>query len=297
MPRLVPCLLVLALLVPSAAFAPSLAFAQDRSYEIEPSAIDSNVHNFDSPNLVFPNTAIHGAPLVVFLGGAGDKPTSARDFLKFLASQGYPVIALEYDDDPGVAQACAQKPDPDCAEAVRRMRIDGDSDGPGTSPLANPPLETITARLTVLLHFLTEDKPGQGWDDYLDGDNVRWDRIVIAGLDEGAGMAAYIAKHHQVARVVLFAGPWDTGPDHQSAPWLSLPSATPMARWFGEYPAQDAGQAQKAYAALQVPADHVRIAAADGHATANPLTVVRDRRFAPDWAALFGRPQTGGAIQ
>lgn len=291
MPRLVPCLVAFALL------APLPALAQDKSYEIEPSAIDSNVHNFDSPNLVFPNTSVHGAPLIVFLGGAGSKPTGARDFLKFLAGQGYPVIALEYDDDPDVARICAQSKDPDCAEAVRRMRVDGDGDGPGTSPVGNPPLETITARLAVLLRFLTQDKPGEDWDYYLDGDNVRWDRIVIAGLDQGAGMAAYIAKHHQVARVVLFSSPSDTGPDHQPAPWLSLPSATPAARWFGAYPARDAGVAQKTYAALQIPADHVRILTDDGRDASNPVAVIRDRRYASDWTALFGRPQANGAVQ
>src|SRR6185437_10724833 len=105
------------------------------------------------------------------------------DFLKFVAGQGYPAIALEYDDTPGAAQACAQSQDPDCAEAFRRARIGADGDGPGTSPVATPPLETIAGRLTMLLRFLTQDKPGEGWDYYLDGDNIRWDRITLAGLD------------------------------------------------------------------------------------------------------------------
>ena len=283
MPRLLPSLLALALCAPLAVSLPALA--QDKSYEIDQSAIDSNVHDFTSPNLVLPNTTVHGAPLVVFLTGAGVKPTSAHDFLKFVAGQGYPVIALEYDNEPTVAQTCPQNPDPDCAEALRRSRVGGIADGPGASPIATPPLETVTARLIILLRFLTQDKPGEGWDYYLDGDNVRWDRVAIAGVDEGAGMAAYIAKHHKVARVVLLSSPRDIGPDRQAAPWLALPPATPADRWFGEYQAQNASQ--NLYTTLNIPADHIRMSA-DARDT-NPASLIRDRRYALDWAALFGK--------
>jgi len=301
MRRLFPCLLALALL------APVPALAQTRGYEVQPSAIDGGVHNFDSPNLVIPNATLPGAPLVVFLSGTGGKPTGPADFLKFVAARGFPVIALEYDDEPAVAETCPKSPDADCAEAFRRMRVDGLADGPGASPVANPPNETIVARLTFLLRFLTQDKPGEGWDTYLDGDDIRWDRIVFSGLSQGAGMAAYIAKHHEVARVVLFSSPWDvSGPDHAPAPWLGLPSATPPERWFAEYHAREntAALIKNAYAALQIPAGHIRVFNQDlppgfhGN-SANPyhVTTIRDRRYEADWAAMFGEPQPDGTVK
>jgi hypothetical protein len=287
--------------------APAPAFAQTRGYEIQPSAIDSSVHNFDSPNLVIPNRTVPGAPLVLFLTGTGGKPTGPMPFLKFIAGQGYPVIALEYDDEPAVAQSCPGNPDADCSEAFRRMRIDGVADGPGTSPVTNPPSESITWRLSVLLHTLVMEKPGEGWDVYLDGDAVRWDHVVVSGLSQGAGMAAYIAKHHKVARVVLFSSPWDvTGPTQLPAPWLSMPSATPMDRWFAEYHEREltAGLIRNAYAALQIPTDHIRVFSHDlpsnfhGNSP-NPYHVntIRDERYAPDWAVMFGKPMPDGTVK
>jgi len=302
MSRLFPCILTLALL----AAAPALA--QTRTYEIQPSSIDQGVLAFDAPSVVMPNTAVRGAPLVLFLTGTGGKPANARDFLKVIAGQGYPVIALEYDDEPAVAQVCPQNPDADCSEAFRRMRVDGpNANGPGTSPVTNPPNEAITVRLGTLLTSLTQTKPGEGWDYYLDGDQVRWDRVVVSGLSQGAGMAAYIAKHHAVARVVLFSSPWDaTSPDHVPAPWLMKPSATPMDRWFAEYNAREntVGLIKNAYDALQIPPDHIRVFSRDLPAgfrgnSPNPYHVItiRDPAYVADWRAMFGTPQADGTIK
>lgn len=304
MPRLLPCLL--ALLASAPVLAPASVLAQTRAYEIQPSNLDAGVHNFDSPNLVIPNATVKGAPLVLFMTGTGGKPTGPKDFLKFIAGQGFPVIALEYDDEPAVSQTCPSSPDQDCSEAFRRMRFDL-GDGPGTSPVTNTPNETIVARLTNLLRYLTQNKPGEGWDYYLDGDNIRWDRIVVSGLSQGAGMAAYIAKHHTVARVVLFSSPWDvTGADHVPAPWLSLPSATPMDRWYAEYHDREltAGLIKNAYAAMQIPADHIRVfkqdLPRDFHGNSpNPYHVntIRDERYVPDWTVMFGTPQSDGTVK
>ncbi len=301
MPRLFPCLLALALLVP----VPALA--QSRVYEIQPSSIDHGVQAFDAPSVVIPNTRVHGAPMVLFLTGTGGKPANTKPFLQVIAAQGYPIIALEYDDEPAVAETCPNSPDQDCSEAFRRMRVDGDAAGPGTSPVSNPPSEAIGARLAALLGALTQDKPGEGWDYYLDGDHLRWDRIVVSGLSQGAGMAAYIAKHHAVARVVLFSSPWDTaGADRQPAPWLAMPSATPPERWFAEYHAREntAGLIRNAYAALAIPAGHIRVFSLDLPAgfngnSPNPFhgSTIRDKRYIPDWQAMFGTPKPDGTAQ
>ena len=47
-------------------------------------------------------------------------------------------------------------------------------------------------------------------------------------------MAAFLAKNHTVARVMLWSGPSDyVLATHSVAPWLSAPSATPSDRWYG----------------------------------------------------------------
>jgi hypothetical protein len=305
MPRLLPRLAPI--LLGAALMAPVPALAQYKAYQIQPSKLDPGVHDFDFPSVAIANGSVPNAPLALFLTGTSGKPEGNPHFLTFIADQGYPVISLAYDDEPAVAQVCPQDPDPDCSEAFRRMRIDGVADGPGKSPVQNPPAESITTRLATLLRALAQAKPNEGWDRYLDGDQPRWDRILVSGLSQGAGMAAYIAKHHQVARVVLFSSPWDsTGRDHHPAPWLSQPTATPMERWFAEYNKREktADLIQAAYAALQIPPDHIRVFArdlpSDFHGNSpNPYHVITiiDQGYAPDWKIMFGKPQADGSIQ
>ena len=54
------------------------------------------------------------------------------------------------------------------------------------------PAESIVARLVAALRALDRQAPREGWGAYLDGDQPRWDRILVSGLSQGAGMAAFI---------------------------------------------------------------------------------------------------------
>ncbi len=272
------------------------AGARSPAYELQPSKADPGVRAFDDPSYALIGAGGGGdVPLVVFLPGTGGKPRGGAALLSVIAGQGYRVIGLGYDDTPAVAQVCPADPDPDCSESFRRMRVDG----AGHAVVSNPPAEAITARLAAQLAMLARTAPNEHWERYLADGQPRWDRIVVSGLSQGAGMAAYIAKHHAVCRVVLFSSPWDvTGPDHHPAPWLSQPSQTPPDRWWAEYHAKEntAGLIRAAYAALQIPPDHIRVFTQDipsdfrGNSP-NPYHVntIRDLRYAPDWRIMFGR--------
>lgn len=101
-------------------------------------------------------------------------------------------------------------------------------------PVANTQSETIVNRLVKLLSYLQEHDAPRRWDGYLLNGEPNWSRIVVSGLSQGAGMAAYIAKRKAVARAVLFSSPWDfMGASRQLAPWISEPSATPPDRLAG----------------------------------------------------------------
>jgi hypothetical protein len=262
---------------------------------IKPSAVDPGVHDFDEPSYAFvPADADPAGPLVLFLSGTGGRPRNLIPFLSTLAGTGTRALGLEYDDEPAVVQVCSKDPDPDCSEAFRAMRVDGGGDA---RAVRNPPAEAIVARLVAALRALAHEHPADGWDGYLDGAAPRWDRLVIGGLSQGAGMAAYIAKHHAIRRVVLFSSPWDfTGRDRRPAPWLYGPSATPMDRWFAEYHAKEntAALIERAYAALAIPADHVlvfdRDLVPDASRGPNPYhgSTVHDPGYAPQWRHLFG---------
>jgi hypothetical protein len=293
-PRAVAGLLALSFL--TAASAPTAPTAFERA--VKPSALDPGVRQFDEPSLVIsPKGAAPDAPLALFLTGTGGRPTNVVDLLRTVAGQGYRVVGLEYDDEPAVMQVCPHDPDPECAGKFREMRIDGT--GPGGAGVTNPPAESITARLVALIKAFDRAAPGQGWGGYLDGDRPRWDRIVVSGLSQGAGMAAYIAKAHPVRRVVLFSSPWDfTLPGRKLAPWISRPGATPPARWFAEYHKREATAdlLAKSYQTLGIPADHVLVFDRDlprnaPANSANPYhgSTVRDVGYAAEWRKLYGK--------
>lgn len=262
--------------------------------QVVPSAADPAVKQFDEPSIAIAGPA--GAPLAVFLPGTGGKPRPGAPILATMAQQGYALLALEYDDEPAVNQVCPRDPDPACAARFREMR----STGTGRGPVDNPPAEGIVARLTAALTYLAAKDPR--WAGYLDGGQPRWSRLVLTGMSQGAGMAAWLAQQHEVARVVLFSSPWDfTGRERRPAPWLARPNATPMDRWWAEYNKREvfAAELRQAYATLRIPADHVLVFDLDlpagykpkGPAAQNPYhgMTIGDRRYAAQWQAMLGR--------
>lgn len=232
---------------------------------IRPSATDSAIRRFDSPSYVlFNDNSGPGANLLVFLNGTDGRPPGPVPFLKAAADAGYRVIALTAIDVPAVAQYCAPNPDPNCSGNFRRMRIYGDAAIPDPA-VENTPAESIVNRLVKLLQYLDRQEPQRKWGDYLENGAPKWSRIALTGQSQGAGMSAFIAQEHEVARVILFSSPWDyieTKGHHATlAPWLSGPSKTPLQRWYAGYHEHEntAGLIQRAYAALRIPPDHIRV--------------------------------------
>ncbi len=264
---------------------------------VRPSAADPAIRRFDDPNVVIANTkAGADAPLAIFMPGTGGRPQNVLPLLSVVASQGYRVIGLTYDDEPAGNLTCTRRSPPACLAQFREMRVFGSGSG---GPVTNPPGEAIVPRLAALLAYLAKAHPDAGWGAYLAPDGApKWDRIVVSGLSQGAGMAAFIAKRVTVARVVLFSSPWDVaGMDDRPAPWLTLPSATPPDRWWAERHVNEktTGLLEHAYAALQISTDHILLfdkglpprTPAD---SPNPYhgSTVRNVDYAPQWKRLYG---------
>jgi hypothetical protein len=266
-------------------------------YEIKPSATDASIRHFDEPNLVVFDRSLTNTPqLVVFMPGTDGKPHNVLGLLRVVATQGYRAVGLEYNDAPAVVQVCPRKP-PSCAGDFRRKRIYGD----GVSAVVdNPAAESIVNRLTKLLLYLDQTHHGENWSDYLREGALDWSRIVVSGLSQGAGMAAYIAQREPVARVVLFSSPWDFSLNpHSLAPWIAGPSVTPPERWFAEYHRREntAALIAQTYAVLHIPADHIRVFDLDlpadrQHRSDNPYhgSTAHLPGYAPEWRILFGSP-------
>ena len=290
--------------VPFSAIAASRLSGQSQDqalqvHSIKPSLADNQVKNFDQPSYAFigPKTAPQ-APLVVFLPATGVFPSPSSVIGTFAAQLGFRSLVLEYNDEPSISQICPDDPNPKCSELFRLMRTTGDGE---YGPEHNSVAESIETRLRSALALLDKQYPDENWGQYLSGTEPNWSRMVVSGLSQGAGMAAFLAHRHKVDRVVLFSSPWDvTGPDHHPAPWLSEPSATPQNRWFAEYHAREdtAAFISNAYKALQIPGDHIKVFRLDlpdrsnVSPDSNPFHSIttRDQRYAPQWKYMFGKP-------
>jgi predicted esterase len=231
---------------------------------VRPSATDPRIQRFDSASYALFNT--HAKPngqLLLFLNGTGGEPPGPKAFLGVAADAGYRVISLAYNDDISVAVYCPKRPNPTCSATFRAMRLYGNQ-RLGDANVDNTPAESIVNRLVKLLQYLDRNHPDGGWGSYIRNGAPDWQRIVVCGQSQGAGMAAFIAKQHAVARVILFSSPWDyieQNGRRELAPWIALPSQTPPERWFGGYHAREnmADLLARSYAELKIPPDHIRI--------------------------------------
>jgi hypothetical protein len=240
--------------------SPLVADSHRVLYLVRPADTDLDIDHFLKDHYVMYNRVVpQNGKLFLFLPGTWANPRSYQLVLDEATRAGYKAVGLEYPDDtpdPGssaVGQICLRDPDPGCAARVRQVRVAG---GDAGSEVGVTRPNSIENRLAKLLAFLGREHPGDGWGAYLTGNSVTWTRVAVGGHSQGAGMAAFIGKHHTVARVALWSGPADYVPaTHSLAPWISGPSATPPALWYGMIH-QDEPGAQRllaAYSALGIP--------------------------------------------
>lgn len=232
---------------------------------VRASAADPKITRFDSPNYVFvnPQAKPNGQILLFLPGTGGDPPGPRSSFLVAAANAGYRVISLAYNDDISVAVFCPKSPIPRCSGRFRAMRLYGNAKL-GDIAVDNTPEESIINRLARLLQYFDRIHPDGGWNGFLKNGEPDWQRIAVSGQSQGAGMAAFVAKQHLVARVILFSSPWDyirRYGKNELAPWIATPSKTPPERWFGGYHTREnmAGLLAQSYAALKIPPDHIRV--------------------------------------
>lgn len=278
--------------------------AQDRIIEekVRPSQASSAVRAFDEENVVLvPVATASSVPLALFLPGTGGKPANAEQLLHVVASQGYRVIGLSYNDEPSVSQICPKSLEAGCFKHFRSMR----TFARGAGPVTNSYAESIEGRLISLLRYLDHEHPDAGWAAYLTPEGQpQWSRFLVSGLSQGAGMAAYIAKVHPVYRVVLFSSPWDNiAREHRPAYWLSEPSATPMDRWWAERHLREntTGLIANAYAALGIPQQHILLfdqgltsqQSEDGQSPFHSSTI-HNSVYIPQWKKLYGLAAQAG---
>lgn len=236
--------------------------------------------------------------LVVYLHGAG-KPNNcgSRDHGELLAADGFHVLMPCYAADYGVGN---------CGDAIGACRQEAFEGTDQIDVIDIGPPESIERRIVMGLRHLDTLDPDGGWAAYLDGEAPRYDAIIVSGHSHGASSAGLIGQLRGVARVVMLAGPLDSG-----QPWLDRAGLTPADRYYGFTHTGD-GQHPghlAAFEALGLPGaptgvddtdppygeSHRLVSdldVIDGHSAvqASVLSPMRDGVFVyrPVWRALYG---------
>ncbi|MFT7772370.1 alpha/beta hydrolase family protein [Roseateles sp.] len=274
----------------------AVAAAQQRTtLSVEPHATDARLAVGQPAHWIAYDPANAG-PLLVWLPGTNGQPEHGpKALFATVLDEGYRLVALSYIDTPAVAQVCVParlRKQPACAGRFRQQRVWGDEPN---APVDDRPEDAIVTRLTQLLRHLAERDPTGQWQGYLDGEEPRWSRIVLAGQSQGGGMAAFLAQTRTVAGVVMFSGGWDHGANGDLAAWYRRRSATPPTRWQATYNVQEpqAGTLDRIYRTLGIPSAQV-------HALDLPVVSrlphtdgVGNAAYAPLWHEMLAtvRPQ------
>lgn len=199
---------------------------------VKPSDADPTVKDANEQHYVYFDTrAKVQDKLVLYLGGANVRPIKEVPMLKEIASYGFRVVGLRYQNDFIVQNICNSHPnDADCQGKLRREVIEGTD----LSPWVNVPKEDgIDTRLTKVLSYLDEQAPNEGWGKYLtdpvNGAAPIWTNIIVAGHSSGSSTAGRMSKLRELGGVLMLSGPNDNLNDVPSK-WMSEPARTPVQR-------------------------------------------------------------------
>ena len=118
----------------------------------------------------------------------------------------------------------------DSGDVLGKIRLEA-ATGEDFSPLvAIPKPDSMRERARQFLVWLDKENPEGRWAQFLTDDrqDLRWDKVTVAGISHGSTTAARFAMHQPVDRVVMFSGPRDN-----TETWQGGSSATPSNRFFG----------------------------------------------------------------
>ncbi|MBC8308898.1 MAG: hypothetical protein H8E83_00110 [Planctomycetes bacterium] len=185
--------------------------------------------------------------LYLFMPGSGQLPEVRSEWvLESAAEVGLRAIGLAYQNNGMVSDLCWTSKDPDCMEKVRMERIYGVDTSDEVECSYD---ESVVGLLRLLLVELDEQHPEMDWLKWLDESGApRWKQIIVAGHSQGAGNAALIAKDYEVARAIMYAGPFDRDTTarvdykkkiYGEVNWTGEESATPRNRFYAFYHAKD----------------------------------------------------------
>jgi hypothetical protein len=165
--------------------------------------------------------------LVIVLAGSNGAP-GPIGVANFVAAQGFHAYAIAYHDEYD-----ASTYRPPNAEVFTNSRYN-ELDGGGRKPsqVTVPRADCVEERMLKALPYLQTKNPQGDWAYYLQKDGkIRWSDVIFIGHSHGATSSAAFAKIRRVWRAISLSGPRDDNP--VPATWLTMPSATPIERYYG----------------------------------------------------------------
>jgi hypothetical protein len=212
---------------------------------VSPEETDPLIQDFLADHHVLRDSAV--APLgklFLFLPGSGGTPRGHRILLTEAARIGYHVVGLTYPNPTEVSALCHGQAG-NCAEQVHQVVISGGTAQNSQPPLAVSPQSSVLNRIVKLLQYLHQNRPGEGWDEFLSGDQPAWPKISLCGHSQGGGTVAYMAKMlYPVNRVIMLSSPGG-GQGATPEPWVNHSAMVTLAeRYYGLFHTVDHRSAQ-----------------------------------------------------
>jgi hypothetical protein len=204
--------------------------AQVHVVSVTPDSTDMAIRTIHGNHFAYTNASVVPKHRLVFMiEGTGSAAQDLFSFDSSIAALGYAVISLDYPDNV-ITTTCSNSTDSGCFDSFRQEIVFGTP----VSPIVDVDSSNcLYHRLLAFLQYLVRRVPGQGWDEYIEGDRIQWEKIIAAGHSQGAGHAAYLGKHFPLAKVMIFSGPQDyLGFFHTPAGWLSEKSRTAPSRYY-----------------------------------------------------------------
>ena len=201
---------------------------------VSPEETDSSITDFLADHHVLRDSTVPPlGTLFVFLPGSGGAPRGHRILLTEAARAGYHVVGLTYPNPTDISTLCDGQP-ANCIEQVHQVVIGGGTAQNSQPPLVVPSQSSVLNRLVKLLQYLHQNRPSEGWGDFLDGDQPAWARITLCGHSLGGATVGYMAKMlFPVNRVIMLSSPGG-GQGTTPEPWVhSATMVTPAERYFG----------------------------------------------------------------
>jgi hypothetical protein len=112
------------------------------------------------------------------------------------------------------------QPSPPDSQARGNVRLEAAIGEDVSDAIDIPKPDSMAERSLQFVRWLAKEHPQGRWEQFLtdDGQELRWDKVIIAGSSHGATTAARFAIHQRVDRVVMFCGPRDQDQDWQALP-------------------------------------------------------------------------------